>query len=216
MSRTKSSHSRHYETSVLAIWNSNDTFYMGAVSDYSGHYETLSRDIIRLCGKFFCGRFAPPPPLCNPHPLKGQKFFFRARLPFRMTPKDELCKLDSDAVPSFLNIEFLPKNIRFAKLRKILALLSQRAFLGFAKNTFEITHLALEFPCAPHVVIFDDQRPSRKLFQMCNQCTCPLGIKLKIDFDFYTVTQICKSSNVQPNSVACNQIGVPTPHHAIK
>ena len=66
MSRTKSSHSGHYETSVLAIWDIMRPFYMGTVWDYSGHYETFSWDISRLCAKIFFGCFAPlPPPLCN-------------------------------------------------------------------------------------------------------------------------------------------------------
>ena len=35
---------------------------MGTVWNQSGHYETFSRDITRLCGQFFFKRFAPPLP----------------------------------------------------------------------------------------------------------------------------------------------------------
>ena len=38
---------------------------MGTVWNQSGHYETFSRDIARLCGNFFFARFAIPPPFFN-------------------------------------------------------------------------------------------------------------------------------------------------------
>ena len=53
-----------------AIWDIMRLSYMGTVWDHSGHYETFSWDIIRLCGKFFSMRFEPPPP------LKIRKIFF--------------------------------------------------------------------------------------------------------------------------------------------
>ena len=62
MSRTTSSHSAHYETSVPAIWDIMRLSDMGTVWDHSGHYETFSWDITRLCGKIFFRRFAPPTP----------------------------------------------------------------------------------------------------------------------------------------------------------
>ena len=76
---------------------------MGTMWDYSGHYETFSRQVTRLCGKIFFERFAH-------HPLKGRKFFFRARCsPPRVTPKHECCKLDSHAVKSVVKLNFFQR-----------------------------------------------------------------------------------------------------------
>ena len=54
MSRTKSSHSGHYETSVPVIWDTMRLSYMGTVCDHLGHYKTLWKNFLQELR-------APPP-----------------------------------------------------------------------------------------------------------------------------------------------------------